>query len=90
MHLDSWHIAISSTPQGNICPKQLVLGAKASQGMFDEILYRIFGVYLYCMIQSDNLLIGCRNMATYNKTLAAVLKKAEDFSTTFNREKCEF
>ena len=42
------------------------------------------------MNQRDDILIGGRNIVEHNKTLKAVLQRAEDFGITFNREKCEF
>ena len=87
---DSRHIATFSTPWGNLRPKRLVFGAKASQDLFDETMYRIFGDIPYCMNQRDDILIGGRNIEEHNKTLKAVLQRAEDFGITFNREKCEF
>ena len=90
LHPDSRHIASFSTPWGNLRPKRLVFGAKASQDLFDETMYRIFGDIPYCMNQRDDILIGGRNIAEHNKTLRTVLQRAEDYGITFNREKCEF
>ena len=90
LHPDSRPIATFSTPWGNLRPKRLVLGAKASQDLFDEMMYLIFGDIPFCMNQRDDILIGGRNMTEHNKTLSAVLQRAEDFGITFNREKCEF
>ena len=42
------------------------------------------------MNQRDDILIGGRTMDEHNKTLQAVLQRAEDFGITLNREKCEF
>ena len=69
---------------------RLVFGAKASQDLFDEMMYRIFGDIPFCMNQRDDILIGGRNMTEHIKTLSAVLQRAENFGITFNREKCEF
>ena len=90
LHPDSRPIATFSTPWGSLRPKRLVFGAKASQDLFDEMMYRIFGDIPFCMNQRDDILIGGRNMTEHNKTLSAVLQRAEDFGITFNREKCEF
>ena len=54
------------------------------------MMYRIFGDIPYCMNQRDDILIGGRTTAEHNKTLSAVLQRAEDFGITFNREKFEF
>ena len=90
LHPDSRPIATFSTPWGNLRPKRLVFGAKASQDLFDEMIYRIFGDTPFCMNQRDDILIGGRSMTEHNKTLSAVLQRTEDFGITFNREKCEF
>ena len=86
LHPDSRPIATFSTPGGNLRPKRLVFGAKASQDLFDEMVYRIFGGIPFCMNQRDDILIGGRSMTEHNKTLIAVLQRAEDFGITFNRE----
>ena len=83
-------VATFSTPWGNMRPKRLIFGAKSSQDVFDETMYRIFGDIPKCMNQRDDILIGGRDMANHNKTLEAVLKRAEDFGITFNKEKCAF
>ena len=90
LHPDSRHVATFSTPWGNLQPKRLLFGAKASQDLFDETMYRIFGDIPYCMNQRDDILIGGRNIAEHNKTLRTVLQRAEDYGITFNRDKCEF
>ena len=84
LHPDSRHIATFSTPWGNLRPKRLVFGAKVSQDLFDETMYRIFGDIPYCMNQRDDILIGGRNIAEHNKTLRTVLQRAEDYGITFN------
>ena len=88
LHPDSRPVATFSTPWGNLRPKRLIFGAKASQDLFDEMMYRIFGDIPYCMNQRDDILIGGRNMEEHNKTLQAVLQRAVDFGITINREKC--
>ena len=40
---ESRKIATFSTPWGNMRPKRLIFGAKSSQDLFDEAIYRIFG-----------------------------------------------
>ena len=90
LHPDSRPIATFSTPWGNPSPKKLVFGAKVSQDLFDEIMYCIFGDIPFCMNQRDDILIGGRNMTEHNRTLSAVLQRAEYFGITFNREKCDF
>ena len=90
LHPDSRAIATFSTPWGNLRPKRLIFGAKASQDLFDEMMFKIFGDIPYCMNQRDDILIGGRNLKAHNATLAAVLKRAEDFGITFNQDKYQF
>ena len=87
---DSRKIATFSTPWGNMRPKRLIFGAKASQDLFDEAIYRIFGDIPRCLNQRDDILLGGRNMEEHNKTLEAVLQRAMDFGITFNPDKCQF
>ena len=71
-------------------PKRLSCGAKASQDLFDEAIYRIFGDIPRCLNQRDDILLGGRNMEEHNKTLEAVLQRAADFGMTFNPDKWKF
>jgi cleavage and polyadenylation specificity factor subunit 1 len=71
-------------------PRRLVFGAKCSQDLFDEQMYRIFGDIPNCLNQRDDILIGGKNIKEHNNTLREVLKRANDFGITLNREKCEF
>ena len=87
---ESREVATFSTPWGNMRPKRLIFGAKCSQDLFDEQMYRIFGDIPNCLNQRDDILIGGVNMAEHNKTLREVLKRAKDFGITFNRDRCEF
>ena len=87
---ESRKIATFSTPWGNMRPKRLIFGAKASQDLFDEAIYRIFGDIPRCLNQRDDILLGGRNMEEHNKTLEAVLLRAMDFGITFNPDKCQF
>ena len=43
LHPDSRAVATFSTPWGNMRPKRLIFGAKSSQDLFDEAMFRIFG-----------------------------------------------
>ncbi|MEW8092563.1 MAG: reverse transcriptase family protein, partial [Candidatus Thiodiazotropha endolucinida] len=90
LHPNSRAVVTFSTPWGNYRPKRLVFGAKASQDLFDDMMFRIFGDIPMCMNQRDDILIGGRNMDEHNKTLEAVFQKAKDFGITFNLEKCQF
>ncbi|XP_045187538.2 uncharacterized protein K02A2.6-like [Mercenaria mercenaria] len=71
-------------------PKRLIFGAKASQDLFDEAMFRIFGDIPFCLNQRDDILIGGINMEEHNRTLEAVLQRAKDFGITFNKQKCQF
>ena len=90
IHPDSRGIATFSTPWGNLRPTRLIFGAKASQDLFDEMMYKISGDIPNCMNQRDDILIGGRNMKEHNETLTAVLQRNENFGITFNKEKCVF
>ena len=87
---ESRKIATFSTTWGNMQPKRLIFGAKASQDLFDEAIYRIFGGIPRCLNQWDDILLGGRNMEEHNKTLEAVLQRAVDFGITLNSDKCQF
>ena len=87
---ESRNVATFSTPWGNVRPKRLVFGAKASQDIFDEAMYRVFGDIPRCLNQRDDILIGGRNIEEHNATLEEVMKRAETCGVTFNEEKCEF
>ena len=90
LHPDSRAVATFSTPWGNMRPNRLIFGAKSSQDLFDEAMYRIFGDIPHCLNQKDNILIGGTTLAEHNKTLEAVLQRARDFGITLNKEKCLF
>ena len=87
---ESRAVATFSTPWGNIRPRRLVFGAKASQDSFDDVMQRIFGDILYCLNRRDDILIGGKNKEEHDKTLETVLQRASDFGITFSKEKCEF
>lgn len=90
LHPESRTIATFSTPWGNMRPKRLIFGAKSSQDLFDEAMFRIFGDIPNCLNQRDDILIGGVNIADHNKTLETVLQRAKDFGITLNKEKCQF
>ncbi|CAC5366629.1 unnamed protein product [Mytilus coruscus] len=71
-------------------PKRLIFGAKCSQDLFDEQMYRIFEDIPNCLNQRDDILIGGVNTEEHNKAFREVLKRAKDFGITLNRDKCEF
>ncbi len=86
----SREVVTFSTPWGNMRPKRLVFGAKASQDIFDEVIYKIFADIPKCLNQRDDILLGGRTVEEHNRTLEAVLQRAKDFGITFNPEKCQF
>ena len=89
-HPISRALAKFSTQWGNMRPKRLIFGAKSSQDLFDEGMYRFFGDIPHCLNQRDDILIGGTTIAEHNKTLETVLQRARDFGITFNKEKCLF
>ena len=90
LHPDSRAVATFSTPWGNMRPKRLIFGAKSSQDLFDEAMFRIFGDIPYCLNQRDDILIGGVTLADHNKTLETVLQQAKDFGITLNKDKYRF
>ena len=46
---ESRKVATFSTPWGNLRPERLIFGAKSSQDLFDEAIYRIFGDITRCL-----------------------------------------
>ena len=64
-------------------PKRLIFAAKASQGLFDETIYRIFSDIPKCLNQRDDILIGGKNMEEHNRTLKMVSQRALDYGITF-------
>ena len=70
--------------------KRLIFGAKSSQDLFDEAMFRIFGDIPKCLNQRDDILIGGTTLEEHNEILEKVLQRASDFGITLNREKCQF
>jgi len=70
MHLtldpESRNIATFSTPWGNMRPKRLIFGARSSQDLFGEAMFRIFGDIPNCLNQRDDILIGGRTRREHN------------------------
>ena len=87
---DSRGVATFSTPWGNLRPRRLIFGAKSSQDLFNETIFKIFGDIPKCLNQRDDILLGGRNIEEHNETLQAVLQRAADFGITFNPDKCQF
>ena len=59
LHPESRQVATFFTPWGNMRPKRLVFGAKASQDLFDEMIYRIFSdIPKFLNQRDDTLLVG--------------------------------
>ena len=90
LHPDSRAIVTFSTPWGHFRPKRLIFDAKASQDLFDDVMFRIFGDIPMSLNQRDDILIGGRNIAGHNATLQTVLQRTQDFEITFNLKKCQF
>ena len=90
LHPESRAVATFSTPWGNMRPKRLIFGAKSSQDLFDEAMFRIFGDIPNCLNQRDDILIGGATLEDHNETLKKVLQRASDFGITLHREKCQF
>lgn len=67
-----------------------MFGAKSSQDVFDEAMFRIFGDIPHCLNQRDDILLGGRDETEHREQLKTVLKRARDHGITFNREKCQF
>ena len=80
-------VATFSIPWGIYRPKRLVFGAKSSQDVFDEAMFRIFGEIHHCLNQRDDILLGGRDQTEHREVLKTVLKRARDYGITFNREK---
>ena len=90
LHPDSRAVVTFSTPWGKCRPKRLVFGAKASQDLFDDVMFRVFGDIPMCLNQRDDILKGGKIFEEHNKTLDAVLQRAKGFGITFNLDKCQF
>ena len=69
LHPDSRAVATFSTPWGNMRPKRLIFGAKSSQDLFDDAMFRIFGDIPMCLNQRDDILIGGTTLEDHNKML---------------------
>ena len=83
-------VATFSTPWGNYRPRRLIFGAKSSQDVFDEAMFKVFGDIPHCLNQRDDILLGGRDEREHREVLQTVLQRARDYGITFNREKCEF
>ena len=67
-------IATFSTPWGNVRPKRLVFGAKPSQDVFDEAMFKVFEAIPNCINHRDDILIGGRDEVEHVKILSKVLQ----------------
>ena len=67
-----------------------MFGAKSSQDVFNEAMFRIFGDIQHCLNQKDDILPGGRDQTEHREVLKTVLKRARDHGITFNRKKCQF
>lgn len=81
LHQDVRNVAILSTPWGNMRPKWLIFGAKASQNLFDEAMFRIFGDIPYCLtpkqVVSQWQIIIKKSRQFYNEQIVSVLHSAK-------------
>ena len=57
LHPESRQVATFCTPWGNMRPKCLIFGAKTSQDLFDETIYRIFSDNPKCLNQRDDIFL---------------------------------
>ena len=71
-------VATFSTAWGNYRPQRLVFGAKSSQDVSDEVMFRIFGDIHHCLNQRDDILLGGRDQTEHREVLKTVLKRARD------------
>ena len=84
------------TPWGNYRPKRHVFGAKSSQNVFGEAMFRAFRDIPHCLNQRDDIhsnldiLLGGRDVAEHKEVLKTVLQQARDHAVTFNKEKRQF
>ena len=69
LHPVSRSVATFSTPWGNFRPKRLVFGAKASQDVFDEAMYRISATFPNVLNRGMTSFIGVSNWKEHNETL---------------------
>ena len=67
-----------------------MFGAKSSQDVFDEAMFRIFGDIPHCPNQRDDILLGGRDDKEHREVLKTVFQRAKDHGITFNQEKCQF
>ena len=51
------------TPSESYRHQRLVFGAKLSQDVFDEVMFRIFGAIHHCLNQRDNTFLGERDQS---------------------------
>ena len=86
----SREVALLRTPRGNMRFERVIFGAKASQDLFDETMYRIIGDIPKYLNQRDDIHLGGRNLQEHNKTLEKVLQRATDFGISFNKEKYQY
>eukprot|EP00794_Sanderia_malayensis_P021365 gene21365-23445_t len=85
LHPESSQFATFCTPWGNMRPKRLIFGAKASQDLFDETIFRIFGDIPNCLNQRDDILIGGRDMNQHNRILEMETSKGNQPVHFINR-----
>ena len=63
-----------TTPWGNFRPRRLVFGAKSSQDVLDEVMFKVFGDIPNSINQRDDVLIGGKDEAEHGEMLKKVLQ----------------
>ena len=79
-----------STPWGNYRPKRLIFGARSSQDVFHEAMFKVFGDTPHCLNQRDDITLGGRDTEERLQVLQAAPQRAQEHGIPFNKEKCEF
>ena len=65
-------VATSNTPWGNFRPRRLLFGAKSSQNVFDQAMFRIFGDIAHFLNHRDDILFGGREGAEHRHVLKSL------------------
>ena len=84
LHPDSRSIETFSTPWGNMRPKRLIFGTKASQDLFDEAMFRIFGDIPFCLNQRDDSITSEDTMAFFDPRLPIIVRTEASFHEGFS------
>ena len=87
LHPESRSVAAFSSPLRNFRPKRLIIGAKASQDVFDKAMCGIFGDIPQCLNQRDDILIGASNWKKHYETLKIIQSPLTSLSVNLARNK---